>query len=214
MVCGACRCVIDGRVGAPRRAPDSLLLGPPIRRPSRGRCGSGCLSSPPGAPLGYLGAAAQTRRWASGTPGAERQVGRGHRRARRAERACACAAAHPGHHAAAVFRPGCALAWAYEVAQRENHLGRMDERERAHLTRFETPRRVQVSAAAARAIRAPSCRAATSARCVAPRATRAASRTQGILGIMRGTVGSRWSLYKLRSCHFQKLGVRLMRLRT
>ena len=57
MVCGAWRCEVDGRVRVPRRALDSLLFGPPIRRPSRGRHWSGHLScprAPAGGPLAEL----------------------------------------------------------------------------------------------------------------------------------------------------------------
>ena len=107
---------LRGRIPPPCAAPRASYVMPSYSPTVSRSAWERTFEFPPGAPPGYLGAAARAGRWASGTPGAGRRVGRGHRRARRAERARACAAAHPGHRAASVFRPGCALAWAHEVA--------------------------------------------------------------------------------------------------
>ena len=103
----------------PRRALDSLLFGPPIRRPSRGRHWSGHLScprAPAGGPLAELlgMGAGQVGRGPAGqervAPAAERAERSTAERVRRRTRSVSSGAQ------AAAFWPACALALAHKVA--------------------------------------------------------------------------------------------------
>ena len=73
---------LRGRTPPPCAAPHASYVMPSYLPTVSRSAWERMFEFPPGAPPGYLGTAARTGRWASGTPGAERRVGRGHRRAR------------------------------------------------------------------------------------------------------------------------------------